>query len=180
MLNFLTTIRTEAWKIAAVASLSFGLVQTVRIEGLLFIDGYKDEIAALQAVKNKSQAKTKETQTQVKEVALTHGDLNYAAKVAKTRNPVDAYMASHRVRSPGSCSRPPEADPAPRDNEPTQDAEFIAVSRNDFEIYVENSLKIQTIHEWGNELLERKLAVPAPEFGSPPESSTTSSAPVEP
>lgn len=92
-----------------------------------------------------------------------------AQKQLEMRGAADRYARAHRVPADlaGSCSR---ADPATDDHPskggdgPGDDAR-VAISRNDFDIFVANSIRLSQIHDWGQALIKEKLAIPEPEFG---------------
>ena len=63
-----------------------------------------------------------------------------------------------RVNTPAA----PSPDPAPVDNSPGPDA--VVVSRADFDILAENTIRLKAANEWGQSLVKDGLAIPAVGF----------------
>lgn len=83
------------------------------------------------------------------------------------------YAQSHRVRREDVGRSPGRADPASQGG-PAEDrdgqggtADFVAVSRNDFDVMVANSVRLEEVRRWGESLIIAGLAVPDPAFGQP-------------
>lgn len=156
-------------------------VQTVRIEGFWFIDGFKPEVASLtQTIKDKNAeiANLKRVITEAEEkrdAALTRADnlakeidRDRAALEAGPRANADAYRRRMQCTParPATSTSPAETDTAPEGGDgPGVPPEYIAVSRNDFDILVENSLRLEAVKRWGDKMVQDKLAIPEVEFG---------------
>lgn len=63
----------------------------------------------------------------------------------------------------GEPGAPGTDHPAEDRDGPGEATEFIAVARNDFDILVENSLRLEKVFRWGQDLIDRKRAVALPE-----------------
>jgi len=98
---------------------------------------------------------------------------NAQYEIDKLRSAAQRYAAAARVRDPGrNQRRPAETDPAKGGDGPGSDAELygVFVTRNDFDVLVENSLRLERVWRWGHELIDLKRAVtmddaPLPSFG---------------
>ena len=87
----------------------------------------------------------------------------YETQLAAYRGRAGTYAASHRLpRLQADCSTATTSGQGdtPADDNPAG-ADAIVVSRNDFDIFVENSVRLQQIHEWGESLQAKGLAIPA-------------------
>lgn len=109
----------------------------------------------------------KQVQAQSREIARAKDEATQALADARAR--AARYADAHVVRfrpSPTRKANPAGADgPAEDHNGPGADAEMVAVTRPEFDILVENSLRLKRVQEWGDELIEQKLAIPEVEFG---------------
>lgn len=147
----------------AVAALTFAAVQTVRIEGLLFIDGYKDEVAALRKkVSDMETASDEAWMLAQKQVAETEAHYTNLAKEnvrveteirTVYRDRAGAY--ADRMRADQVCRAPatptPGGDPAPLGDRPGPDA--VVLGRADFDILVGNTARLEAVHNWAEELI---------------------------
>jgi hypothetical protein len=121
-------------------------------------------VAAQDAAKAKAEAARIATENRYAEIARRKRDDETAARDAIAR-----YVAANRLqnacRPTSGTGKAGESDPAKRRDEPGGETEFLAVSRNDFDILVENTHRLERVHQWGNDLITEKLAVPEVEFG---------------
>lgn len=107
--NPLSALACKIYGGVAIAALTFGAVQTVRIEGFLFLDGFKDRIEDLeQDLKDAEKAsdgnrQAAERQVQVwEDTSGTVGRKNeneYRENRSVVRNAVRDYANANRVRS---------------------------------------------------------------------------------
>lgn len=63
----------------------------------------------------------------------------------------------------GSSLDPSAPRPAPDRDGPGGAAEYVAVTRNDFEIMVANSVRLEEVRKWGEALIRDGLAEPLPD-----------------
>jgi hypothetical protein len=126
------------------------------------------EMKAAQVLATAAQIElNRQVQAKSREIARVHDEATQALADARAR--AARYADAHVVRFRPSPAR--KADPAGTDgpaedhNGPGADAEMVAVARNEFDQLVENSLRLKKVQEWGDELIERKLAIPEVEFG---------------
>lgn len=78
---------------------------------------------------------------------------------------------SERMQLPPGCT-PSQSDTAPADDpardsdKPGPQTEYVAVAKDDLEIMIENSVRMQQVKAWGDALIADGLAVaiPGPEF----------------
>ena len=167
--NPFTAVLSKVYAAVAVFCLSLALIQTVRIEGFLFVDGYKDEIASLEKqIVDNDRASDEAWLIAQKQVKDT--EAYYAAKAKETEDVeatirtvyVDRSNANAgRMRADKVCSAlaapTPGGDPAPRDNGPGPDA--VVVARPDYDILVGNTARLEAIHQWGDALIKDGRAV---------------------
>lgn len=94
-------------------------------------------------------------------------DAEYQTALAAAQRASDAYVARMRAEAARGASGRPAA-PAPSDgpespDRPGSDAELVAVTRDDFEIMVENSVRLKAAHDWTKTL--NVGPAPDPAFG---------------
>ena len=168
--NPFTGLTAKIYGGIAIAALTFGAVQTVRIEGFWFIKGYQQKledktrqlaelkaasdanlaaaIAQVKAVEAKSAALAKDNQIHEQDIRRDYG--------------ARSIVYADRMRADKVCGRtapaPAQDNPAPVDNSPGQDA--IVVSRDDFDILTENTIRLKAAHDWGFALVKEGLAEP--------------------
>lgn len=92
-------------------------------------------------------------------------DAEYQTALARAQRASDAYAERMRAQVAGSA---PRGATAPADGRgptspdgPGADAELVAVTRDDFDILVENSVRLEAAHNWAKTLNE---PMPEPEF----------------
>lgn len=162
--------------IAAVL-LAFALVQTVRIEGFLWWDGFKEQVAKLleeNGILRLDLDKIKLAQKQATERALAEkqaaearyaqmkeqADDNLEQARDRARTAAARYASANRVRpqakadAGGSSGADlPCATVAPEGPDGAcDDAELLAVTREDFDIMVDNSVRLKEAHDWAKGL----------------------------
>lgn len=161
ILGFLSGISLNIWLAICAALLAALAIQTVRIEGFLFITGYKQENAVLRidldrlkqaqiVAKQKAEAEKLRIEAEYKAKA-ERTDNAYQAKLASANARIADYARRMRVEAPGGASggtnTAPENNTAEGADRSGEDA-FVAVSRADFDILNENTLRLQAAHEW--------------------------------
>lgn len=161
----------------AAALLAVALVQTIRIEGFWFVQGFKDVVRVL-SERNVSLRldldKIKLAQKQATERALAEkqatearyaqmkeqADDNLEQARNRARDAAARYASANRVRAQaktdaGSASGA-DLPCAPISTERTDgacdNAELLAVTREDFDIMVDNSVRLKEAHEWAKGL----------------------------
>lgn len=81
-------------------------------------------------------------------------DNEYQTALARAQRASDAYAARMRAKASGGApGRTPS--PAPRDGPESPDrpcADAVVVTRDDFDILVENSVRLEAAHEWAKTL----------------------------
>lgn len=157
-----------AMRIAAGIALLFFVgfsVQTVRIEGFnvwpVKIEGFKEEVKTLRhdlraikaaqiAAKERAEAERLRIEAEYREQAEKI-DAEYQDKLADANARANRYARLMRVQDPRSLSsgasqgtKGDAAESADRPGEVT----FVAVSREDFDILNENTIRLQQAHEW--------------------------------
>ena len=160
------------WRIGAlIASGLAGLflvgltTQTIRIEGFkiwpIEIVGFKEEVKTLRldldtikamqlAAKEKFEAEKLRQEQEYREQA-ERIDHAYQAELADANARIADYARRMRVQAPrsssGRASPSPDSDASEGLDGSGEDA-FVAVSREDFEILNENTLRLKAAHEW--------------------------------
>lgn len=87
------------------------------------------------------------------------------------RRAADLYARAHGLRAEaaqggaGPTGAAGQGGPADGGDGPGPAAELLAINRNDFDILVANSIRLKRVQEWGDDLIQRKLALPEVEFG---------------
>lgn len=187
----MTVFVLRYWKLFAVGGplLLLLAIQHVRYEGLPLIGGGKidriegerdDWKRASQGWKTAHAKLNSKYQTELAEAraerARAQADYDDAARRADRaeadldtmRDRAAGYAKRMRITvNQGRPANTAPADPAEDNHGEGGAAEFVAVSRNDFDILVENSLRLEKVWRWGQDLIARKRAeaLPEPEFG---------------
>lgn len=167
------------WRIGAIvaagaAGLFFlGLVtQTIRIEGFKFwpihIVGFKEEVFTLRLDLDKikgaqelaakmAREKREELEREYREKA-ERTDYEYQAKLAHARARSDAYARRMRIAAAGRASSGAGAASEGNATEgfdgPSETSFMVAVSRDDFDILTENTVRLVCAREWALALNE--------------------------
>lgn len=180
-------IALRNWKLIAIGTPLLALLawQHVRYEGWpLFGGGIIERIEtdrdnwhkAAQGWKTahanlmkKYQTELAEAEMQRAQAAADYTDAARRADRAKAdlddmRSRARNYATRMRIKvRQGELADTPADSPAEDRNGPGEATEFIAVTRNDFDILVENSLRLEGVWRWGQDLIDRQRAVPMPE-----------------
>lgn len=122
-------------------------------------------VKASEEARAKAIALNKATEIHYRSIA-ERADNEAQAALADVRARADAY--ARRMRLQAGCINPaaPAKDGTSQGGDRSgDDAEFLAVSRNDFDIMVENSRRLEQVNRWANGLIADKLAIPEVEFG---------------
>jgi hypothetical protein len=147
--------------------------QTIRIEGISVwpfkIIGFKEEIRTIRldldsikraqetAALKAKQAKAEAEAEYRKKAEIT--DAKYKAELADAHSRADRYADANRVRrqanggSPGGPAAPGQGGDSASADGSGDDA--VVLSRDDFDIMVENSIRLQQAHEWALGLNQR-------------------------
>jgi len=182
-----TAIRALPWRWIGLGALVLGplAIQHVRYEGLpLFGGGIIERIeterdaakrgeqkakTALASLTKKYQTELAEAEVQRAQAAADYTDAARRADRAKAdlddmRSRARNYATRMRIKvRQGELTDATADSPAPDRNGPGEATEFIAVTRNDFDILVENSLRLEGVWRWGQDLIDRQRAVPMPD-----------------
>lgn len=178
--NPFSALTSKIFGALAVFFLAFALIQTVRIEGFLFIHGYKqdlakrdDLIAGFKMASENAQRQVVAQQAQIGELQkeLTHETNAVADAVAVAgRNAFDRYAARNRVRPEcvGGLSPAAPADVSGDTPQPPREAyttEYVAVSRPDYDHATAAALQAAIDWEYFQALIRSGAAIPEPEIG---------------
>lgn len=93
-------------------------------------------------------------------------DAQYQVALDRARSASERYAVANRVRPNSGGSRPPAPapdQPAPRPSGPGEKADMVAVLRSDFDILVENTVRLEAAHSWAKTLTAEPL--PEVKFG---------------
>lgn len=130
MFNPFSALTSKIYGVIAIAALTFGAIQTVRIDGLLFIDGYVDKLADARAtIAQMEQASKDATAAQIALNAertkkdtnnAKQSDLRYITAQAAASDATARYIDRWRVR-PNSCASETDS-PAQSSNSEIPDA----------------------------------------------------------
>lgn len=176
---------------AAVACLAACAVQTARIEGFLFVKGYKAQVNYLSNTINdlrvakvtaeeKAKLQRAQTETQTKGFAQEN-DHDHQTLAVAGRAAVDRYAAANRVRyTQGSsgCGPAPATLPVPpaEHDRSGEAAELVAIPRQELDQLVEAALRAASNQALATTLIEAGLALPSET--NLPEVSFATAAPV--
>jgi hypothetical protein len=159
----------------AIFFMSLALLQTVRIEGFLFIDGYKEtlaerdktiaDIAAAQAQADIAQAKMIADTIQKYKERANEADTRAAAAASTGRAAADRYAVTHRVRADALCARQADTAPtspaAPPADGPGALPDMVAMPRKDYDILTANTTRLDLIvNDYVAGMIRDNLAVP--------------------
>lgn len=97
-------------------------------------------------------------------------DAEHQKELALARSASDHYARAHGLRAycAGGSDQAlaPAEDNAPQGGDrPGAPANVVVVQRNDYDLLVDNSLRLKAVHDWGQSLVKEGLAVPEPGFG---------------
>lgn len=126
-------------------------------------------IAAQEAATAKAIAAKIQTETRYADLARKADSL--VESRMRLLSAADRYARANIVRpeavgcTPGRTLTSSQGDPAEGGHGPRGAAELVAVSRNDFDLLVANSARLEDVRRWGESLVQEGLAVPAVEFG---------------
>ncbi len=130
-------------------------------------DKARTELAQMQAANREATAKQKAQNLAVEAAykrKAEETDAQYQKALDSARSASERYALNHRVpayhRGGGPVAPAPD-QPAPSPDGPRTDA--VVVSRDDFDIMVENSVRLQAAHDWAKTLTQDPL--PDVEFG---------------
>jgi len=110
------------------------------------------QIAQVKAVEAKSAAIAKDNanaETQIRTVYVDRGRAN------AERMRFDKVCSS-------AASSPAQDNPAPVDHGPGPEA--IVLERRDYDILIENTARLEAVHQWGDAMVKEGLALPEPAF----------------
>lgn len=168
MFNPFSALTSKIYGGLAIAAIVFAGVQTVRIDGLWFIDGYADKLAdANKTIKQMEQASKDATAAQI---ALNKQVTDKQTQIAKdadndqtTRRDIAdrSNDYANRMRAENYCrkaSATPE-DNSSQDRDPAS-ADAVVLSRADFDTLTDNTARLVEVREWGQRLIQADLAVP--------------------
>jgi len=175
-----SVLTSKIYGVIAVMALTFACVQTMRIEGFLFIHGYKqdlkeanDEIAGWKSANELAKAKVEERdralETLNKELTDATNAISDAA-FAGARPAIIRYRDAHRLS--GDCARSFSPDPAPVSGDPQKPAEqalppdMVAVPGPDYDLLTAAALQAAVEYEYFQALIRSGQAIPEPDMGA--------------
>ncbi len=148
------------WRMIALILLGVLVAGALYVFGLhigpLHIAGLADRLAARDATIAQMRA-AGEVKAAVATVITKGADDAHTPRLAAARAATVRYV--DRVRT-APCSLPTETPAAPESPDgagPT--ADMVAIRRDDLDILVENSVRLETVHEWGEKLIDDGLAL---------------------
>lgn len=161
-------ILPNLWKYACIAAISAFALQTIRIEGILFIKGYKTENQELQSdiaaieVAQKLSKELQEKQLARQEEKYTKSAIevqnNALENVEKYGVLAANYIAANRVRASAvRCDSQPAA-PGPRSGGAPDPVgaggtpKLVAVTEKDVKVCTDNTAKAEAGHDFAVEL----------------------------
>lgn len=172
MLNPFASVHTSLTTAAMIALATFGAVQTIRIEGLWFIHGYKQENATLRL--DLEKVRLAGIQAQKDQIAANlavearysaqteRSNESYRTSLAAIRSASDSYAARVRpcpVGGGGPASVAAVSDPASGGDAAGPDA--VVLDRGDYDILTGNTARLVEVQRWGGALIQDGLALPA-------------------
>jgi hypothetical protein len=165
MFNPFSALTSKIYGAIAIAAVTFAVVQTVRIEGFLFIDGYVQKLAdARETIRDMEKASKDATDAQKK---LNKGVTDKQTKIAKDADnaPTDiidrgrAYADSLPAKD--YCRKadtPAESGIAASGNAASNTA--VILERADYDILVGNTARLVKVKAWSDDMIAEGLAVP--------------------
>lgn len=162
------------------------IIQTIRIDGFLWIDGLADKLAdrdktiaemiAAQATAKAEQERVNDENEQ-RQAELARRADNAELEAGELRRKVDGLRAaSDRFANArgmrGLCEGAPGRSGAPAQGDPADDrdgpgADLVVLTRPEYEEAVANSIRLERVRQWGQSLITEGLAIPVAEFGQP-------------
>jgi hypothetical protein len=166
----------------AIAALALAFVQTVRIEGFLFIHGYKQDLreadAKIAGMQVASDANRKAAEDQVAAIQLQYDQSaqeaqnEYETQLAAARGSLSDYVRSHRLPryAGGQCaaSGTGEGKDSPIPSGLSPDPGMVAVRETDLQALVDWLAVGVEAHNQAIDKINRGVALPDPAFGGQP------------
>lgn len=160
-------------------------VQTARIEGFLWFDGFKERLALREAqIAKMEQASADNLAAAMAQVKETEAKARNEAELANAkletleadyRSRLAAYSGRMRLDKVCRGTAPtPGENPAPESpDRPGSETGMVAIRQDDLELLVENTARLEAAHQWANGLVDAGLALkpvtaadlPEPAFG---------------
>lgn len=162
--------------LALVGAAAFA-IQSARIDGFLWFEGFKPALAArektITALKDASAAAGKKAEAQRITTENRYAQAarradNAENQNANLRDAADRFAAARSLRgvsAGASCgpAAPAPGDPAGDRDGPGDDA--VVLTRPEYDQFVANTLRLEDVRQWGEALITDSLALPAAEFG---------------
>lgn len=176
MINPFSALTSKIYGGVAIGALAVAGMQTARIEGFLFIDGFKDDLAERERVIATLEAQSaanlaaQQAQKEAWEAKLDQLSKENREHEARLRDVLGTRAAAYadRMRLDKVCrsqaNPAADPDPSPVDNEPGGDA--IVLDRRDYDTLIENTVRLKAVHDWGNDLIKSGQAKPVPSLES--------------
>lgn len=174
-MNPFSILTSKIYAGLAIFFLSLALLQTVRIEGFLFIDGYKEtlaerdktiaDIAVAQEQADLAQTKMLADTIQKYKEQANEADIRASAAASTGRAAADRYADAHRVRADALCARQADTTPAspatPPVDGPSALPDMVAVPRKDYDVLTNNTTRLDRIvNDYVAGMIRDNLAVP--------------------
>jgi hypothetical protein len=176
MLNPFSVLTSKIFGGLAVALALALAAQTARIEGFLFVDGYKQtlaardktiaDIATAQEAASAAQLAANEANRQEFKEHSNASDYRAARALPAGRAAADRYADAHRLRGAHDglpCATPAAAEspPTPPVDGPSAVPDMVAVPRKDFDDLNANTLRLDRIvNDYAAGLIRGGLAEP--------------------
>lgn len=157
----------------AIAAIAFGAVQTVRLDGFLWIDGAIEQRDNAKADLAKAitaghqalaaQIKIHDETKAAYAAKAKEADREHEIELAAASDRTERFIAGNGVRKAcGSrtivASAPTESATPPRSDGPGSASDLVAVTPADVRLCTANSLRLKAVHDWGVVLREAGLA----------------------
>jgi hypothetical protein len=167
MFNPFSAIAAKVYGIAAVLFLTFGLIQTARIEGFLFWDGLYEQLGDARDTIAGMKVASENARTQ--QIALNNAVQGKQTEIARMTDEnetnrlklaaaADAYARRMRWadRCPAQAGATAQGNTAQGSDRPDPDA--VVLSRSDFDILNANTARLMDVKAWGDKLIKEGLA----------------------
>jgi hypothetical protein len=164
MINPFSVLTSKIFAVTTVAALAFGAIQTARIDGFLFIDGYIDKVAArdatIAAMKSAQKVATELAQAEKRRIEnqnerkAQYAKRDYEARLADSAGNLNKWMRDNANRArqadmPGASESPGrivEASAAP------ELPDRYLVTGRDLELTADAFAKLEALQSWASSI----------------------------
>ena len=178
--NPFSVLTSKIYGALALVALTFAVVQTLRIEGFLFIHGYKQDLAAAQqeiaAWKAANQLANDRVAARDSQLEAVNKELTNAtntisdAAFGAAHAPIIRYRDTHRVSE--ICARGGGAETPPLSGDPEKPAgqagpsDMVALPGPDYDHLTSAALQAAVDYEYFQALTRSGQAIPEPDMGA--------------